>query len=145
MCLVVHMYQGYSATERMSRTNRGEITYLDELVLREVLCDTPHGLRHVALIRLDVDLRLLRCLIRCGDASEVCIGVSSSLVRTHTEKQHIGGGRRTLDLARTRLLVEALGVALLDDAEGRIDEDLDECDACLLVQLACDCAVRPVR
>lgn len=60
---------------------------------------------------------------------------------------HIGGNnekRRTLDLARTRLLVEALGVALLDDAEGRVDEDLDEREARLLVQFASDRAIRAV-
>ena len=53
--------------------------------------------------------------------------------------------RRTLDLARARLLVEALRIALLDDAEGRVDEDLDERQPRLLVQLARDRAVCAVR
>lgn len=54
------------------------------------------------------------------------------------------GERRTIDLARAGLLVEALGVALLDDVEGRVDEDLDERKARLLVQLARDGAVGAV-
>ena len=52
------------------------------------------------------------------------------------------GRERTLDLARARLLVEALGVARLDDGEGRVDVDLDERETGLLVQLARDGAVR---
>ena len=51
--------------------------------------------------------------------------------------------RRTLDLARARLLVQTLGVARLDDREGRVDVHLDEREPCLLVQLARDRAVRP--
>ena len=43
------------------------------------------------------------------------------------------------------LLVQALRITLLDDAERRIDEDLDERKARLLVQLSRDRAVRPVR
>ena len=52
------------------------------------------------------------------------------------------GRRRTLDLTRAGLLVEALGVARLDDVEGRVDEDLDEREAGLLVEVADDGAVR---
>ena len=50
----------------------------------------------------------------------------------------------TLDLARPCLLVEALGVTLLDNVEGRIDEDFDERETGLLVQLARDGAVGAV-
>lgn len=49
--------------------------------------------------------------------------------------------KRTFDLTGTRLLVETLGVAGLDDGERRVDEDLDEGDAGLFVQLARDGAV----
>ena len=52
---------------------------------------------------------------------------------------------RTLDLARPCALVESLRVALLDDMERGVDEDLDERKPALLVQLACGIAVRAVR
>ena len=52
--------------------------------------------------------------------------------------------QRTFDLAGTRLLVEPLGVAGLDDGERRVDEDFDEGDAGLFVQVACDGAIVPV-
>ena len=51
---------------------------------------------------------------------------------------------RTLDLARSCLLVESLRVALLNDGERRVDEDLDEREPCLLVQFARDGTVCPV-
>lgn len=51
---------------------------------------------------MDVDLRVLRRLVRGADAGEV------------------------LDLARAGLLVQPLGVALLGLLDGDVDEDLDE-------------------
>ena len=51
----------------------------------------------------------------------------------------------TLDLAGAGLLVEPLGVALLDDGERRVDEDLYEREAALRVQRARDGAVGAVR
>ena len=55
----------------------------------------------------------------------------------------VGGGDagELLDLAGAGLLVEALGVALLDNGEGRVDKDLDEREARLFVELTRDCAV----
>jgi hypothetical protein len=51
---------------------------------------------------MNVDLRVLRSLIRCTDAREL------------------------LDLARLRLLVEALRITLLRYIDGDVDEDFDE-------------------
>ena len=63
---------------------------------------------------------------------------------SHSAREWSGREKqRTLDLARTRLLVQTLGVARLDDREGRVDVHLDEREPCLLVQLARDRAVRP--
>ena len=45
---------------------------LDEPVLGEVGGDAAHGLRHVALARLDVDLGRFWRLVRRRDAREVC-------------------------------------------------------------------------
>lgn len=61
------------------------------------------------LVRLDRNLGVQRLLIRCRDASEL------------------------LDLASAGLLVKALGVALLSNLEGHVDEDLDEGDGLVAV------------
>lgn len=53
--------------------------------------------------------------------------------------------KRTFNLASAGLLVEALGVARLDDVQRAVDEDLDEADVRLLVQLARELAVGDVR
>ena len=45
---------------------------LDELLLRQVVGDAPHGLGDVALVRLDVHLRVFGRLVRRRDPSEVC-------------------------------------------------------------------------
>jgi len=86
-------------------------------VLGEVLDDLLDSACYVALVRPNVDLGAFRCFVRGGDAGEV------------------------LDLAGAGLLVEALGIALLDNAKGRIDKDLDESEVRLLVELACDLAI----
>lgn len=51
----------------------------------------------------------------------------------------------TFNLSCTGLLVETLGVALLDDVEGRVDKDLDEAQPRLFVELTRDGAVCTVR
>jgi len=51
----------------------------------------------------------------------------------------------TLDLAGNGLLVEALGVALLDDVERGIGKDLDKGQASVHVQHACSVAVGAKR
>ena len=87
-----------------------------------------------------MDLWVLRCLVWRRDTGEVC--------RTRYERKIQESEKctkLTLNLSRPRLLVKTLGVALLDDAEGRVDEDLDERQPRLLVQLARDRAVRAVR
>lgn len=51
---------------------------------------------------------------------------------------------RTLDLARTGLLIQALGITLLDDVQRRIDKHLDKAQPRLFVELTGDgtvCAV----
>ena len=72
------------------------------------------------------DLRVGRLLVRSRDASEL------------------------LDLAGTGLLIQALGIALLSNLEGHVNEDLDERDRLvavlvrLSVQIAGEITVRPV-
>lgn len=51
----------------------------------------------------------------------------------------------TLDDARARLGVQALGVTLLDLLERRVDKDLEERDVALVVDLAREGAVGQVR
>jgi hypothetical protein len=98
------------------------------LVLSEVICDTTHGLGDIAFVSFDVDLWILGGLVRGRDAGEVCIILLNVeyglLFDVHT-----------FDLARPCFLVEALWVTLLDNRERRIDENLDEAKAGLLMQL----------
>lgn len=75
---------------------------LNNALLRKVLDNNRDGALDIDLVGLDVDLRLGGGLVRRRDTGEL------------------------LDLAGTRLGVETLGVALLDDVEGRVDEHLDE-------------------
>ena len=75
---------------------------LEQTLLLEVLGDDDHGLLDTRLLRVDVNLRVLRSLVRCTDASKV------------------------LDYAGSRLLVQALRVALLSLLDRNIDKDLDE-------------------
>lgn len=95
----------------------------DDALLLKVRNDLLDGLGDVDLVRLDVDLGVLGGLVWRADAGEL------------------------LDLARARLLVQALGVALLDDRDGSVDEDLDEGEGRVVlgVQLARKLAVRNVR
>lgn len=95
----------------------------DNALLLQVRNDLLDGLGDVDLVRLDVDLRRHGGLVRRADAREL------------------------LDLAGARLLVQALRVALLDDGDRRVDEDLDEGKGrvVLRVQLARQLAVRNVR
>lgn len=75
---------------------------LQQPLLLEVLDNLPNRILHARLIALDLDLRVLRRLVRCTDASELG------------------------DLSLAGLLVQALGVARLSDLEREVDEDLDE-------------------
>lgn len=93
---------------------------LDDLVVNEVLGDNGNGALDVDLVGLDVDLGLDGGLVRGRDAGEL------------------------LDLAGAGLLVQALGVARLDDGEGRVNKDLDEGEAGLVVQVAREVTVRDV-
>jgi hypothetical protein len=68
----------------------------------QVLHDLPHTVLHALQVAPDVDLRLLRCLVRRADARELW------------------------NLALSRLLVQTLGVARLGNLERDVDEDLDE-------------------
>lgn len=87
--------------------------------LKEVLHHNVHGASDVDLVGADVDLGLCRRLVRCADTGEL------------------------LDLARTGLLVQPLWVALLHDAQRRVDEDLDERQGrvVFVVQRACEVTV----
>lgn len=73
-----------------------------------LLLQIPHDLHHALLdahlVGPEVNLGGLRRLVRRADAREV------------------------RDLARARLLVQALGVALLGHRDGDVDENLDEGD-----------------
>ena len=71
-------------------------------LLNQVPKDLLHSSLHAQLVRLDHDLRRVGLLVRGRDSSEL------------------------LDLSRSSLLVETLGISRLDDGEGSIDEDLDE-------------------
>jgi hypothetical protein len=66
--------------------------------------DLRHTFLHGVLVRANRDLRVQRRLVRRRDAREL------------------------LDLAGPRLLVQALGVALLGHLEGQVDVDLDEAE-----------------
>jgi hypothetical protein len=91
-------------------------------VIRQVLDNQHHRLLDAGLVRVDVDLRGLWGLVRRRDTGEV------------------------LDYACARLLVQALGVALLGNLDGDVDVHLDEGDWLVAcgnggVQVAGDLAV----
>jgi hypothetical protein len=71
-------------------------------VFLQVLGDDEHCLFNTRLLRVDVNLCLLWCLVRGTDAGEL------------------------LDLTRSRLLVQTLGIALLSLLDGNVNENLDE-------------------
>lgn len=73
-----------------------------EPLLRQILCDDRHCLLDTRLLRVDVDLWVLRLFVRRTDAGEV------------------------LDLASTSLLVQALGITLLGLCNRDVNVDLDE-------------------
>lgn len=77
---------------------------VNNLLLPQVLHDPLHRPLHIDLIRLDHQLRRVRSLVRRRDTREL------------------------LDLSRTGLLVETLGVSGLDDRERGVDEDFNERD-----------------
>ena len=88
----------------------------------QILRNLPNRLLNTLLITPDVNLRVLRRLIRAADTREL------------------------RDLARTRKLVQALGIAGLCDLERQVDEDLDELERRVValdfgVQGARGCAV----
>lgn len=96
-------------------------------LLLQIADDDLHGILDTRLVRADVDLGLERLLIRRADARELW------------------------DLALSRLLVQALGIALLGDFDGDVDPDFHERHAGFaartlrLVQLAREVAVAAVR
>lgn len=101
---------------------------LDQLLLLQVLHNLRNTLLHTVLMRLNHNLGRIRSLIRRRNP------------------------RKVLDLASPRLLIQALGVALLRDLNGDIDIHLDECKrriaalaAAVGVQVARDLAVSNVR
>lgn len=71
-------------------------------LLLQVLCDLCDRILNALLIATDVNLRVLRGLIRAADACEL------------------------RDLARARKLVQTLWVAGLCDLKRQVDKDLDE-------------------
>ena len=75
---------------------------LQQSLTLQVLSNLLDALLHTLQVAPDVNLRLLRCLIRRTDASELW------------------------NLALARLLVQALGVARLRDFKRDINEDLNE-------------------
>lgn len=101
-------------------------TLLQQTLLLQVVGDDLDGLLDAGLLAVDVDLSLLRSLVRRADTSEL------------------------LDLARAGLLVQTLGVALLSLLDGDVNEDLDEGQGSLVVlgvvvEVAGDLAVGLVR
>lgn len=77
-------------------------TLFQQSLLLKILGNYHYSLLHARLLAMDVDLRLLRSLVRRTDASEL------------------------LDLSCTSLLVQTLRVALLGLLNRDVDEDLDE-------------------
>lgn len=75
---------------------------LDDSMLLQVLGNKEHSLLNAGLLRVDVDLCVLWCFIWSTDTSEL------------------------LDLASSRLLVQALRVTLLSFLNGNVNEHLDE-------------------
>merc|ERR1719231_190567 len=103
------------------------------------LLDGPEGRLEVeaSLVELgqdDVDTPLHGVLIR----PQVHLGLLRAVVG------RIQAGK-VLDDALPSLLVEALGVSLLDDIEGRVYEDLKERERRIFVQLTRELPVRSVR
>lgn len=78
----------------------------------KVFGDRLHSLGNVAFARFDMNFRIFGRLVWGGYAGEF------------------------FDFSGTSFLVQALGVALLDDVEWSIYEDFDEAKVSLLVQLA---------
>lgn len=113
---------------------------LYEAVLAEVGCDSADGLGHVAFVGFDVNLGTFWGLVWRGDAGEVCTEEANERDVLCRVMDVV-----TFDLSCTGLLVETLGVALLDDVEGRVDKDLDEAQPGLFVELTGDGAVCAVR
>lgn len=74
----------------------------EKTLLFEVLGDDNNGLLDTSLLGVDVNLRLLRCLVRCADTSEI------------------------LDYTGPGLLVKTLGISLLGLLNRNINKDLDE-------------------
>lgn len=99
---------------------------LDVALFAQPVCNLRNTLLDRVLVRLDGNLRLQRLLVGRRDA------------------------RKLLDLARARLLVQALGIALLGDLERHVDKDLDKGNGLVAVlrlgvQLAGEIAVGAVR
>lgn len=76
--------------------------HANQVLLLQILRNLHNSLLHTNFVTPNVNLRLLRSLIRRTDTSKL------------------------LDLTSTGLLVEALGVTLLSNFDGHIDEDFDE-------------------
>lgn len=94
---------------------------LDDSVGGEILGDDPDAVFDVVFVCLDVDFWLFGCLVRCRDTCEIYTQEWVSI--------HSGLGvimKRTFDLTSTSLLVQALGVTLLNYTEGCINEHLDK-------------------
>ena len=77
-------------------------SHLQEAVVFKVLRNDNDCLFHTRLFRMDVDLWILWCLIRCTNTGEF------------------------LDLASLSLLIQALWISLFRLLDWNIDEDFDE-------------------
>ena len=71
-------------------------------MLLEILRNDQHSILDRRLLGMDMDLRVLRCLVRCTDSREF------------------------FDLARLGLLVQTLWISLLRLLNRDINEDFDE-------------------
>lgn len=91
-----------SNTYSLASHRHPRVNLLQQTLLLQVVGDDLDSLLNAGLLAVDVDLCVLRGLVRSADASEL------------------------LDLARASLLVQTLGVALLSLLNGNVNEDLDE-------------------
>jgi hypothetical protein len=91
-----------SETKGISTIGENNLTLLQQTLILKVLCNNNNSLLNTSVCRINVNLRLLRSLVRSTDTGKV------------------------LDDTCTSLLVETLGITLLCLFDGNVDVDFDE-------------------
>ena len=117
------------------------VWFLHESLRGQVLDDDCDRLGDVQLVCLEVNLWAQWGLVRCRNTGKFLqmqdIGVS----------MHAGNGcrDRTFDLPSPSFLVQAFGITFFNNRQWCVNENLYECQRCLLVQLSNECAIRYIR